>query len=219
LLPTGLYGPSEVVVDGLRVAGFNDPLEYFGPTPDDPSRVLSFAQLPDPDQATADANRHLVGWFDALPQRPDVVMVHQNGLAQNLARTLYASGYDHPLTILTGHDHIQHVNHEGPIDIVDAGTVGASGLYGVGADFVGLGDLHWEADAPVLQAVDLVQIEPVSGVAQAQRVVLPTSCAVPGVHCQPAVDYLDPREGPGTGAVGGAQPVSPLSPITGRRIP
>jgi hypothetical protein len=111
LLPTGLYGPSEVVVDGLRVAGFNDPLEYFGPTPDDPSRVLSFAQLPDPDQATADANRHLVGWFDALPQRPDVVMVHQNGLAQNLARTLYASGYDHPLTILTGHDHIQHVNH------------------------------------------------------------------------------------------------------------
>ena len=219
LLPTGLYGPSEVVVDGLRVAGFNDPLEYYGPTPDDPSRVLSFAQLPDPDQATADANRHLVGWFDALPQRPDVVMVHQNGLAQNLARTLYASGYDHPLTILTGHDHIQHVNHDGPIDIVDAGTVGASGLYGVGADFVGLGDLHWEADAPVLQAVDLVQIEPVSGVAQAQRVVLPTSCAVPGVHCQPAVDYLDPREGPGTGAVGGAQPVSPLSPITGGRIP
>ena len=219
LLPTGLYGPSEVVVDGLRVAGFNDPLEYYGPTPDDPSRVLSFAQLPDPDQATADANRHLVGWFDALPQRPDVVMVHQNGLAQNLARALYASGYDHPLTILTGHDHIQHINHEGPIDIVDAGTVGASGLYGVGADFVGLGDLHWEADAPVLQAVDLVQIEPVSGVAQAHRVVLPTSCAVPGVHCQPAVDYLDPREGPGTGAVGGAQPVSPLSPITGGRIP
>jgi hypothetical protein len=56
-------------------------------------------------------------------------------------------------------------------------------------------------------------------VAQAQRVVLPTRCAVPHVRCQPAVDYLDPREGPGTGAVGGAQPVSPLSPITGGRIP
>jgi hypothetical protein len=67
LLPTGLYGPSEVVVDGLRVAGFSDPLEYYGPTPDDPRRVLSFGQLPDPDRATADANRHLVGWFDALP--------------------------------------------------------------------------------------------------------------------------------------------------------
>ena len=219
LMPSGLYGAQEVVVDRLRVAGFDDPLEYNGPNPDDPNRVLSFAQLPDPEHAVANANRHLVEWFDALPQRPDVVMVHQNGLAQNLANTLYASGYDHPLTILTGHDHIQHVNHDGPIDIVDAGTVGASGLYGVGADFVGLGDLHWEADAPVLQAVDLVQIEPVSGVAQAQRVVLPTSCAVPHVRCQPAVDYLDPKEGPGTSAVGGAQPVSPLSPITGGRIP
>jgi Calcineurin-like phosphoesterase superfamily domain len=219
LLPTGLYGPSEVVVDGLRVAGFDDPLEYNGPNPDDPNRVLSFGQLPDPEQAITNANRHLVGWFDALPQRPDVVMVHQNGLAQTLARTLYAAGYDHPLTILTGHDHIQHVNHDGPIDIVDAGTVGASGLYGVGADFVGLGDLHWEASAPVLQAADLVQIEPVSGVAQAHRVVLPTDCAAPHAGCQTAVDYLDPEEGPGTSAIGGAQPVSPLSPLTGGRIP
>src|SRR6201999_2678279 len=127
-------------------------------------------ELSDPAQATAKVQQRLLAWFRSLPRRPDVVLVHENGLSDYLGRTLYAAGYSHALTILTGHDHIQHVNHYGPIDIVDAGTVGASGLYGVGADFVGLGDLHWEADAPVLQAVDLVQIEPVSGVAQAQRV-------------------------------------------------
>ena len=93
------------------------------------------------------------------------------------------------------------------------------GLYGVGADFVGLGDLHWQANAPVLQAADLVQIEPVSGVAQAHRVVVPTDCAAPHAGCQSAVDYLDPEEGPGTSAIGGAQPVSPLSTLTGGRIP
>lgn len=219
LLPSGLYGPREVVVDGLRVAGFEDPLEYHGSAPDSPDRIFSLGQLPDPERATDDAERHLVAWFDALEQRPDVVLVHENGLAQDLARTLYSSGYGRSLTILTGHDHIQHVNHDGPIDIVDAGTVGASGLYGVGADYVGIGDLHWDAETPVLQAADLIQIEPVSGVAQAQRVVLPTGCAVSPPACTSGVDYLDPREGPNTSAVGGAQPISPLSPVTGARVP
>jgi hypothetical protein len=219
LLPSGLDGAHEVLVDGLRVAGFEDPLEYHGSEPDSPRRIFSLGQLPDPERATNDAPRRLVAWFDALPQRPDIVLVHENGLAQDLARTLYSSGYSHPLTILTGHDHIQHINHDGPIDIVDAGTVGASGLYGVGADYVGLGDLHWDAKTPLLQAADLIQIEPVSGVAQAQRVVLPTGCAVSHTACKSGVDYLDPREGPNTGAIGGAQPISPLSPVTGGRVP
>lgn len=219
LLPSGHYGPQEVVVDSLRVAGFDDPLEYHGPDPDDPNRIFSLGQLPDPEQATTDAQQHLLEWFDALPARADVVLVHENGLAQYLARTLYATGYRWPLTILTGHDHIQHVNHDGPIDLVDAGTVGASGLYGIGADYVGLGDLHWAVNKPVLAAADLIQIEPVSGDAQAKRVVLPTDCASGQAHCDSAVDYLDPQEGPKTAPIDGAQPISPLSPATGGKVP
>jgi Calcineurin-like phosphoesterase superfamily domain len=219
LLPEGRYGPSEVVVDGLRVAGFDDPMEYDGPNPDDPARIFSFGQLPDPAEATAQAQKHVLDWFRSLADSPDIVLIHQNGLAQYLARTLYTSGYSAPLTILTGHDHIQHVNHDGPIDIVDAGTAGASGLYGIGADYVGLGDVRWAGDAPVLEAADLIQIEPVSGVAQAQRVVLPTDCGLTQQQCTSAVDYLDPREGPKTSALKGAQPISPLSPIVGAHIP
>jgi diadenosine tetraphosphatase ApaH/serine/threonine PP2A family protein phosphatase len=219
LLPSGRYGPHDVVVDGLRVAGFDDPLEYHGSNPDDSNRIFSLGQLPDPAQAITSAQRHLLEWFDALPARADVVLVHENGLAQYLARTLQATGYPWPLTILTGHDHIQHVNHDGPIDIVDAGTVGASGLYGIGADYVGLGDLHWSAQEPLLAAADLIQIEPVSGDAQAKRVVLPTSCATAQARCDSAVDYLDPQEGPNTGAIDGAEPISPLHPATGANVP
>jgi hypothetical protein len=219
LLRNGRYGPAEVTISGLVVAGYNDPMEYRGDNPDDPNRIFSLGELPDPTQALAQAQQQFVAWFQALPERPDVVLVHENGLAQYLARTLYAGGYQAPLTILTGHDHIQHVNHDGPIDVVDAGTVGASGLYGIGSDFVGLGDLHWMGRHPVLQAADLIQIEPVSGVAQAQRAVLETDCGVSRENCTSAVDYLDPREGPKTGALQGAQPVSPLSPIVGARIP
>ncbi len=219
LLSSGHYGAAEVTVDGLTVAGFDDPMEYRGVNPDNPNRIFSLGELPDAAQALAQAQQHLLSWFEALPERPDVVLVHENGLAQYLARSLSAGGYHAPLTILTGHDHIQHVNHDGPIDIVDAGTVGASGLYGIGADFVGLGDVHWMSKHPVLQAADLIQIEPVSGVAQAQRAVLSTDCGLSHKNCTSAVDYLDPREGPQTGALKDAQPVSPLSPIVGAKIP
>ena len=88
------------------------------------------------------------------------MLVHENGwLVPRLGavRTRLPPSAD----ILTGHDHIQHVNHDGPTDIVDAGTVGASDLYGIGADYVGLGDLHWAVNKPLLAAADLIQVEPV----------------------------------------------------------
>ena len=80
LLVNGTYGKPEIVVDGLRVAGFDDPMEYYGSNPDDPHRIFSFAQLPDRDRALADAQHRLLAWFNSLPQRPDVVEVHENGL-------------------------------------------------------------------------------------------------------------------------------------------
>jgi len=219
LRANGRFGTQEVLVGGLRVAGFDDPMEYHGANPDDPNRIFSIGQLPNVEAAMARAQRRLLTWFQALPERPDVLLIHQNGLAQYLSRVLYDGGYSVPLTILTGHDHIQHVNHDGPIDVVDAGTVGASGLYGIGADYVGLADLHWAARQPVLGAADLIQIEPVSGVAQAERAVLSTDCATTGTDCTSGVDYLDPREGPKTGRLEGAQPISPLNPVAGASIP
>jgi hypothetical protein len=62
------------------------------------------------------------------------------------------------------------------VTVVDAGTVGASGLYGVGRDFVGLADLHFAGRE--LQAADLIAVEPVSGAAEARRAVIAPCQAV-----------------------------------------
>ena len=67
--------------NGLTVAGFDDPLEWHGAQPSDPRRIFSFSERPDGDVEQGIAASRLIAWFDALPARPDVVLVHQNGLA------------------------------------------------------------------------------------------------------------------------------------------
>ena len=178
----GSHGGPVADVAGLRVAGFDDPLEWHGGDPGDPRRIFSFSELPDPQQATDAAQQDLLRWYDGLPRAPDVVLVHQNGLAQWLAEQLRIRGVTRPLTILTGHDHRQHITTHGAVTVVDAGTVGASGIYGVGRDSVGLGDLHF-APAGNLDAADLIAVEPVSGAAQARRVVT-GACEAPSGVCR-----------------------------------
>jgi hypothetical protein len=187
----GGHGAPSVEVAGLRVAGFDDPQEWHGSDPGNPRRIFSFSELPDPAQAVERARDQLLRWFDRLEPRPDVVLVHQNGLAQWLAATLLSRGHDRPLTILTGHDHAQHVTSYGPIAVVDAGTVGASGIYGVGRDSVGLADLHFSAADARLDAADLIAVEPVSGAAQAERVVTAGPCPEGPDVCR---RYPDPSE-------------------------
>jgi hypothetical protein len=43
LLRNGRYGPAEVTISGLVVAGYNDPMEYRGDNPDDPNRIFSLS--------------------------------------------------------------------------------------------------------------------------------------------------------------------------------
>jgi len=159
----------ESVVGGRRVAGWPDPLEWQG-RPDDPERIFSFAQMPDGDAAFERAASAVMAWFDGLERRPDIVMVHQNGLAQELARHVAEQPDQTPLTVLTGHDHAQHVDRYGHVVVVDAGSAGAGGLFGVGTENLGMANLHFGSAG--LRAVDMVQIEPLSGAAQAERIVL-----------------------------------------------
>ena len=80
---------------------------------------------------------------------------------------------------------------------MDGGTVGASGIYGVGRDSVGLADLHFRATHG-LEAADVIAVEPVSGAAQAQRVVIdecPVICKrypAPDGVAPPATDAAPP---------------------------
>lgn len=166
----------ETKIDGLRVAGFADPMLWRGSDPSDPTRIFSFSELPDGKRRLRQAKRDVLRWFEGLKPRPDVVVIHQNALAQHLAREL-ADREDEPLTILTGHDHLQHINRYGEITVVDGGTLGAGGIFGSGEEFAGLALLHFDADEPVLDSVDLISIEPFSGQAQAERIVIDSACA------------------------------------------
>jgi arginine repressor len=190
----GRYGPESVNVEGLDVVGFDDPLEWHGSRPSDPRRIFSFGELRDGGIAVTTAQQALLTWFDGLRRHPDVVLIHQNGLAQYLARTLAARGDDRMLTIVTGHDHIQHVDRHGAVVVVDAGTVGAAGIYGVGQSFVGLADLHFSNRDDALDAADMIEVEPVSGAARARRVVN-VPCKTANGECQllaPAIDRSRP---------------------------
>lgn len=167
---------SPIMLEGLRVAGFPDPLEGRGADLADPDRALTFDELDDGDEAEERARIALGQWFDELQPPPDVVVVHQDGLGQGLAESLWRDGYERPLTIATGHDHLQHVDRYGPITVVDGGTLGAGGIFDAGIAFAGFAELHFDAERPVLRAVDLVAVEPFSGRGRGSRVVIETLC-------------------------------------------
>jgi predicted phosphodiesterase len=150
-----------VEVDGMAVAGFEDPLERDGGLA---GHVLKLRV-----GEKVSAQEELIAWFDALPRRPQIVLVHQHGLAHALLD--HAAGQDAaPLLILTGHDHRQHIDQRGDDILVDGGTVGAGGPFAIGESPAGFALLHLTA-ANRLQAADLVQVEPLSGEGSARRVV------------------------------------------------
>jgi Calcineurin-like phosphoesterase superfamily domain len=146
-------------VDGMLVAGYDDPLTAGGSLADHDLEVKG-------EEFRAEAEA-FVEWFTSLPVRPDIVLVHQHGLAHALLDSLEPG--DAPLLILTGHDHVQHIEQRGPHVLVDGGTVGAGGPFGIGQQDAGFAQLHFAADGS-LRAVDLVEIEPVSGAGSARRV-------------------------------------------------
>jgi hypothetical protein len=188
LLPDGSTDGKPVQhMNGFTIAGVRDPQEWAGANPNDARRIFSFSELPGGgDREYKAAQQRIVDWFDSLPERPDIVMIHQNGLAQHLADTLHKRGDRDPLLILTGHDHKQHVDLYGNgIIVVDAGTGGAGGVFGVGTQSVGIATLQLPNGKPPPRAIDMINVDPVSGTAQADRVV-PSSdaaCDVERVVC------------------------------------
>ncbi|MGH3024022.1 MAG: metallophosphoesterase family protein [Gaiellaceae bacterium] len=165
LRPDGTTDGQPIVeIDGLEVAGFDDPLE--GRTGQLEARPLDLSES---DFATASAE--LVAWFEELPSRPDILLVHQHGLAHTLLDRLPNPGEDPPLLIFTGHDHEQHLHEEEGGILVDGGTVGAGGPFEIGVEGAGFAEIHF-SDGAEPRAVDLIEVEPISGNARASRTIL-----------------------------------------------
>jgi hypothetical protein len=166
-------GVPVALLGGLHVAGWDDPAESPDGAPGRRPRGLA-------EGALRNAQQEFLTWFEGLPVRPDVILVHRHELAHGLLDRL-AAGDGEPVLIVTGHDHDGHVDRLGDHVLVDGGSVGAGGIFGVGEEPSGLAQVHLD-DEGRARAVDLIEVEPATGEGSAQRINLdePQPPASPG---------------------------------------
>ncbi len=122
------------------------------------------------EQALLDDEQQFLDWFDALPERPDVVLVHRHALAHGLLELLAARGRatrcsSSPATTTTSTSRVR------------ASTCSSTAAPSAPAEPSawaeepsGFALVHLDADDRA-RAVDLVEVEPASGSASAHRVV------------------------------------------------
>jgi predicted phosphodiesterase len=153
-------------VDGLRIAGFDDPNMR--------RRADGYADRGA--EVTAAGRRRFAGWLRPLVGRVDVVMVHDPRLLDLALAELGVRPPPGPLVFVVGHTHVPGVRRVGAdVTIVNGGTVGAGGTGNLrDGDDVGLGRLAY-ATAPFAPlSADLVAIDPGTGSSRAERIRLDT---------------------------------------------
>jgi predicted phosphodiesterase len=179
-------------IAGVPMAGFEDPLMLGGREfPEGIRAGLSFGDIPDGRRRFVDAVRQRWTWWQQLPSRPAVLIAHQAAIGQALANLIWqADPEGPPLTILVGHTHRQRLDRYGPVTVVNSGSIGAGGLFGIGSQSVGLALLDLREDGS-LEATDLVSQNPATSAAQARRVITATpDCDDTLVFCHEAPEIL-----------------------------
>ena len=163
-------------IEGLKLAAFEDPLEFVGKEfPSGLRTGLSFGDIPDGHQRYLEAVQERWQWWQALPERPHVLIVHQEAIGRALANLIWQADPDGaPLAILVAHTHVQRMDRYGPVTTVNSGTAGAGGVFGIGSQSVGLALLDFDRETGALAATDLVQMNPSTSAARAQRVITQT---------------------------------------------
>jgi predicted phosphodiesterase len=163
-------------IAGLKIAGFEDPLEFEGREfPTGIRTGLSFGDLPNGHQRYLRAVQERWEWWQQLPERPQVLVLHQESIGRALANLIWdADPEGAPLAILVGHTHVQRLDRYGPVTTVNSGTAGAGGVFGLGTQSVGLALMDFERETGALAATDLVQMNPQNSAARAQRVITAT---------------------------------------------
>lgn len=162
LLPDGSYGPQVVRVDGMRVAGYDDPF-----TRREPGRERG--PRPEP-RTTEELQRGFSNWFTALQSRVDVVMVHEPSLIEPVLRGLEQRPPDHPIAFLVGHTHEQDLQTQRNVVVLNGGTAGGGGTGNLAeSQPIGLAQLRYSLRPFLPLAADLVTVDPGSGDATAQH--------------------------------------------------
>jgi hypothetical protein len=160
-------------VAGIKMAGFEDPLAFAeGDFPRGIRSGMSFGDIPDGEERKQAAVAERWRWWLALPERPQVLVIHQEALGRELAARIQAQDPDGaPLTILVGHTHRQRLDRYGPVTVVNSGSIGAGGLFGIGEQSVGLALVDLDPFTNALEATTLISQNPSTDAARARRVI------------------------------------------------
>jgi predicted phosphodiesterase len=162
LKPQGGYGPLIVKVDGLRVAGYDDPFERRSAD----SFRDRYDNTPDPVMQA-----QFLNWVIPLLPKVDVIMVHEPALIAPALALLDRTPPDHPIVFVVGHTHIAALQRQDDVTVINGGSVGAGGTGNL-ADQTPLGIARFIfARRPAFQplAADLITIDPGTGSSSARR--------------------------------------------------
>ena len=182
-------------IAGIKMAGFEDPLEFVGRSfPSGLRTGLSFGDIPDGHERYLEAVQERWEWWQALPERPDVLILHQESIGRALANLIWNQDPEGaPLAIVVGHTHVQRLDRYGPITTINSGTAGAGGIFGAGSQSVGIALMDFDREDRSLVATDLVQMNPANSAARAQRVIIDTpDCDDQLVFCHDEPNLPDP---------------------------
>src|SRR5262249_18162120 len=118
LMPDGRYGRVIADVDGLRVAGYDDPFERRSAE----SFKDRYDNTPDPAQ-----QEQFHSWFETVRGKVDVVMVHEPALIEPVLEELRSAPPVRPLVFMVGHTHKSDLDHLPGVTVINGGSVGAGG--------------------------------------------------------------------------------------------
>lgn len=158
----GGYGPMVVDVDGLRVAGYDDPFTRRTPGRERGAR-------PEP-KTTAEQQQAFAEWFAPLENRVDVVVVHEPSLVEPVLRRLADDPPDHAIAFLVGHTHTQDLRTQRDVVLLNGGTAGGGGTGNLDeGQPIGLAQLRYSLSPFTPLAADLVTVDPGNGDATARH--------------------------------------------------
>jgi Calcineurin-like phosphoesterase superfamily domain len=157
----GRRGEVVVRAGSLRVAGYDDPN----------MRRRSDGYADRGARITPDQQQEFSDWLRPLRERVDVVMVHNPALLPAALDELRADPPTRPLVFVTGHTHRAALERIGEtVVVVNGGSIGGGGTGNLGeGQQVGLAQLGFRRSPFAPVTADLVEIDPASGSARAER--------------------------------------------------
>ena len=164
LLSGGGYGPVVQRIAGLGVAVYSDPSARRAADDYESGNIEP--------RATVEQQDAFAAWMRPLIGKVDVVMVHSETLAAVALEELRGNPPRRPIAFLVGHTHKPSLAASRNLVVLNGGTVGAGGTGNLaeGGGDIGLAVLTYDTRPrfePV--AADLVEIDPATGSAKAER--------------------------------------------------